>query len=199
MEDLLYVKNFYKSVFTTVKPDNKTDEEWNLLHRQGIMNQLFAMDIKFDEEIQGLLLLGSLPDSWETFRISLSNSAPDGVISMDFTKNSVLNEEMRRKSQGSSSSNETEEGEKNKEKTKEDGLATVTIEDLVTVLDADMINIACDESSWVVDTDAASHVTSRKDFFSSYTPGDFGTLSMGNETVSRVVGIGYVSINGDGK
>ena len=77
---------------------------------------------------------------------------------------------------------------KNKEKTKEDGnencLATITIEDLVTLLDANMINIACDESSWVMDTCAASHVTSRKDFFSSYTPGDFGTLIMGNETVS---------------
>ena len=34
MEDLLYVKNFYKPVFTTVKPDNITDEEWTLLHRQ---------------------------------------------------------------------------------------------------------------------------------------------------------------------
>ena len=87
---------------------------------------------------------------------------------------------------------------KNKEETKEDGnencLATVTTEDLVTVLDANMINIACDESSWIVDTGAASHVTSRKDFFSSYTPGDFGTLSMGNETVSRVVGIGIICL-----
>ena len=77
----------------------------------------------------------------------------------------------------------------NKEETKQDGnencLATVTTEDLVTVLDANMINIACDESS---------HVTSRKDFFSSYTPGDFGTLSMGNETVSRVVGIGTICL-----
>lgn len=27
MEDLFYVKNFYKSVFITVKPDNKTYEE----------------------------------------------------------------------------------------------------------------------------------------------------------------------------
>ena len=36
--------------------------------------------------------------------MSLSNSARDGVISMDFAKSSVLNEEMRRKSQGSSSS-----------------------------------------------------------------------------------------------
>ena len=45
---------------------------------------------------------------------------------------------------------------KNKEETKEDGnencLATVTPEDLVTILDEDMIIISCDESSWVVDT-----------------------------------------------
>ena len=181
------------------------------------MNQLSAMGIKFDDEIQGLLLLGSLPDSWETFRTSLSNSAPDGVISMDSAKSSVLNEGMRRKTQGSSSSdvlitgpgriNKTRDSQyreqnrsksrdrlkdiecyncgmkghtkkfcrklkrenNNKEETKEDGnencLATVTTEDLVTVLDANMINIACDESIWVVDTGAASHVTSRKDFF----------------------------------
>ena len=36
--------------------------------------------------------------------MSFSNSAPDGVIFMDSTKSSVLNEEMRRKTQGSSSS-----------------------------------------------------------------------------------------------
>jgi len=32
---------------------------------QGIINQLSVMGIKFDEKIQGLLLLGSLPDSCE--------------------------------------------------------------------------------------------------------------------------------------
>ncbi|GKB15681.1 hypothetical protein Tco_0849604, partial [Tanacetum coccineum] len=32
---------------------------------------------------------------------SLSNSAPDGVITMELAKGSILNEEMRRKSQGS--------------------------------------------------------------------------------------------------
>ena len=58
----------------------------------------------------------------------------------------------------------------------------------------DMINISCDESSWVVDTGAAYHVTSRKVFFSSYTHGDFGTLIMGNETVSRVVGVGTIRL-----
>jgi len=46
------------------------------------------------------LLLGFLPNSWEILRTSLSNYAPDGVIFMDLAKSSVLNEEMRRKSQG---------------------------------------------------------------------------------------------------
>ena len=32
MEGIFYVKNFYKPVFSTM-PDNKKDEEWNLLHR----------------------------------------------------------------------------------------------------------------------------------------------------------------------
>ena len=45
-----------------------------------------------------------------------------------------------------------------------------------------------------MDTGAAFHVTSSKNFFSSYTPGDFGTLSMANETVSRVVGIGTICV-----
>ena len=53
---------------------------------QGIMNQLSSMGIKFDEEIQGLLLLGFLLDSWETFRTSLSNSSLNSVISIDSAK-----------------------------------------------------------------------------------------------------------------
>lgn len=34
MEDLLYVKGFHVPVFSTEKPERKSDEEWNLLHRQ---------------------------------------------------------------------------------------------------------------------------------------------------------------------
>ncbi|GJT05141.1 putative RNA-directed DNA polymerase [Tanacetum coccineum] len=40
IEDLLYVKDYYLPVFTTEKPENKTDAEWTILHRQGIINQL---------------------------------------------------------------------------------------------------------------------------------------------------------------
>ena len=70
---------------------------------QVILNQLSRMNIKFEDEIHGLWVLGTLSNSWEIFWTSLSNSAPNGVLSMDLVKSSVLNEEMRRKSQSSSS------------------------------------------------------------------------------------------------
>ena len=34
MEDLLYVKDYYLSVFASEKPENKTDAKRNLLYRQ---------------------------------------------------------------------------------------------------------------------------------------------------------------------
>uniref|UniRef100_A0A0D3B8Y5 Retrovirus-related Pol polyprotein from transposon TNT 1-94 n=1 Tax=Brassica oleracea var. oleracea TaxID=109376 RepID=A0A0D3B8Y5_BRAOL len=68
---------------------------------QGLLNKLSDMGIKFDDEIHGLWLLGTLPDSWEVFRMSLCNSASEGVISMDSVKNNVLNEEARRQSNAS--------------------------------------------------------------------------------------------------
>ena len=34
MEDLLYVKDYYLPVFSSEKPANKTDAEWNIFHRQ---------------------------------------------------------------------------------------------------------------------------------------------------------------------
>jgi transposase InsO family protein len=317
MEDLLYVKQFHLPVFTSEKPENKSDEEWTLLHRQvcgylrqwvddnvlnhiecethartlwkkleelyarktgnnkmflmkqlmylryqdgtpltdhlntfqGIINQLAGMGIKFDDEVQGLCLLGTLSDSWETFRMSLFNSAPNGVINMDLAKSSVLNEEMRRKSQGSSSQSEVlvterrgrsksrgpknrdksrnksnrfanvechhcgmkghirrycrqlkrENKEKGKETQNDDGknddrVATTTSGDFFTVYDDDVINFACHETSWVIDSGASTHVTSRQHFFTSYTAGDFGTVKMGNDGLAKIIGIGDVCL-----
>lgn len=66
---------------------------------QGLVNQLTTMKLVLDEELQALLLLSSLPDSWETLVVSLSNSAPDGKVTLDMVKDSMLNEEVRRKEQ----------------------------------------------------------------------------------------------------
>ena len=56
---------------------------------QGIMN--------IDDEMQASLLLISLPDSWETLVVIVSNSTPNGILTMESVKDSLLNEEARRK------------------------------------------------------------------------------------------------------
>ena len=71
---------------------------------QGILNQLNGMGIKFEDEVQGLWLLNTLPDAWETFRVSWTNAAPNGVVATEYAKSGSLNEEIRRMSQGSISS-----------------------------------------------------------------------------------------------
>ncbi|KAK8595939.1 hypothetical protein V6N12_064445 [Hibiscus sabdariffa] len=216
---------------------------------QSVMNQLLGMGVKFDDEILGLWLLVTLPDSWETFQVSLINFAPQGIITLELAKSCVLNEEVRRRSKGSTSQSEvlvTENMGRNREK---DGngrdksrsksrstyknlechhcgkkghikkycfklkienkgggdkhdrndkekfeRAAVIREDLLVICDKNLVNLACDETSWVIDTGASIHVTSRRDFFTSYTPGDFGVLKMGNDGLVSVTGMGNVSL-----
>ena len=220
---------------------------------QGIINQLVGMGINFDDEVQALWLLGTLPDSWETFRTSLSNSAPNGTITMDLAKGSMLNEDMRRKTQGSSSRSEilfiekrgrsnsrgpkgknyhrsksnrfanvecyncgkkghikkhcrllkrenANETGKNKRTGDESTSDRVTVtnaeaEDFLLVYDDEMINFAShSETNWIVDSGASIHATSKRDLFSSYTPGDFGCVKMGNDGLAKAVGLGDVCL-----
>ncbi|KAF2315489.1 hypothetical protein GH714_039930 [Hevea brasiliensis] len=150
---------------------------------RGTVDQLSGMGIKFDDEILGLWLLNTLPDSWETFRVSVTNSAPNGVVSFKAAEGGVLNEEMRRSSQASSSHTDvlvTENKGRSKSKSQDQNNR--------------VRSGSKSKSSWVFDNGASFHVTSRKEFFTSYTPRDFGVLKMGNDVMSKVVGPGTVCL-----
>ena len=67
------------------------------------MNKLVTMKMNIDDEMQTSLLLSSLPDSWETLVVTVSNSTPNGILTMEIVKDSLLNEEARRKEKGESS------------------------------------------------------------------------------------------------
>jgi hypothetical protein len=41
------------------------------------------------------------------------------------------------------------------------------------ICDEDSINLACHDSTWIIDLGAPYHVIPRHDFFSSYIVGDF--------------------------
>ena len=64
---------------------------------QGIVNKLVAMKMNIDDEMQASLLLTSLLDSWETLVVTVSNSTPNAILTMESVKDSLLNEEARRK------------------------------------------------------------------------------------------------------
>ena len=55
------------------------------------------MNLVIDDELQALLLLSSLPDSWETLVVSRSNFTPNGMLQLAIVKDSLLNEETRKK------------------------------------------------------------------------------------------------------
>ncbi|CAO2841500.1 unnamed protein product [Amaranthus hypochondriacus] len=73
---------------------------------QGLINKLSAVKMSLNDELQALLLLSSLPESWDTLFESLSNSAPDGKLTMESVKASLLSEETRRKEMDSSNHSE---------------------------------------------------------------------------------------------
>ena len=221
------------------------------------MNQLTSAKMLLDDELQALLLLSSLPDSWDTLVVSLSNSAPKGKLTMECVKASLLNEETRRKEMGVSSQSEAnvtqgsgnnrgrskQRQQQNRDKSKgrsksrskyicyycekpghiqkycrkfkrdkgkepeksetsrnqeDKDTATLTISDeiveLFVVADEGSLNLASDECTWIVDSAASYHITPHKEYFSSYTCGDFGRVKMGNDGVSNVVGMGTICL-----
>ena len=73
---------------------------------KGLINQLTKAEMKLDDEMQALLLLSSLPESWDTLVVTLSNSAPGGKRTMETVTDSLLNKEARRKERGISMQSE---------------------------------------------------------------------------------------------
>ncbi|RDX89152.1 hypothetical protein CR513_29156, partial [Mucuna pruriens] len=122
--------------------------------------------------LKGVLFARIMEDNTNrmTFKVSITNSTSNGVVSLQMIKGSVLNEEMRRKAQGSSSQSEKHcflwknenKGKKGKSKEKDDDRVTAaTSDDLVILQDFESVNFVSDES-------------------------DFGVLKMGNDGVTKI-------------
>ena len=98
--------------------NEKTPIAYHINDYVGIVQQMNAMSIKIDDEVLGLYLLGSLPDSWETFRTTHCNSVPGGKMTMTYAREGVLNEEVWRNNNSSSQSDMLFIAEKGRSKNK---------------------------------------------------------------------------------
>lgn len=96
MEDFLYVNGFYQPMICSEKPDDKTNEEWNLLRRRvcGFIRHWVddSILIHVNQETNARSLLSKLEQLYAPKTLY-------DVISVDLAKHNLLKEEMKRKIQ----------------------------------------------------------------------------------------------------
>jgi acyl-activating enzyme 14 len=92
-----------KKLFS-LKMTEGTSVTQHLNNFNTITNQLSSVEIEFDNEIRALILLGSLPSSWEGMRTAMSNSTGKSKLKYDDIRDLILAEEVRKKDSGESSS-----------------------------------------------------------------------------------------------
>ena len=69
---------------------------------ESMFAQMCAQRMNLDDELKAIFLLCSLPASWDTFCIAVSNSAPNGNLVYNNITRALLSEESRCKTIGSS-------------------------------------------------------------------------------------------------
>ena len=65
-----------------------------------ITNQLSFVEIDFDDEIRALIILASLPNSWEVMRMAISNSTGKEKLKYNDIRDLILVEEIHRRDAG---------------------------------------------------------------------------------------------------
>ncbi|VFQ68701.1 unnamed protein product [Cuscuta campestris] len=132
----------------------------------SILARLASVGIKFDDEVQALLLLSSLPDSWSGTVTAVTGSVgPDG-FTFDQIRDLVLGEDVRRKSSGESSGSTSDE---------------------------EVALTCCEESnvySWVMDSGASFHATHSGEALQNLVVGDFGKVRLADDRALDVTGMG---------
>lgn len=75
----------------------------HIIEFNSIFSQVINQGLKLDDELKATLILCSLPESWDTFRTSTSNSNP--ILLFADVESALLQEEMNRKNNAVGKSN----------------------------------------------------------------------------------------------
>nr|AAP53866.2 retrotransposon protein, putative, Ty1-copia subclass [Oryza sativa Japonica Group] len=210
----------------------QVQEESDLRKHVDVFNQLVVdlskLDVKLDDEDKAIILLCSLPLSYEHVVTTLTHGKD--TVKTEEIISSLLARDLRRSkkneatkaSQGKSllvkDKHDHEAGvSKSKEKgarcykchefghirrncpllkKRKGGIASLAARGDDSDSGSHEILTVSDEMSgeaWMLDSASSYHVTSKREWFSSYKSGDFGVVYLGDGTSYRVVGVGDVN------
>ena len=77
-----------------------------------IVNQLNSVDINFEDKIKALILMSSLPESWDTVVATINSSRGSEKLKFDEIRDVFLSESIRKREVGDSVLSALIEGEK---------------------------------------------------------------------------------------
>ncbi|KAK1430235.1 hypothetical protein QVD17_12833 [Tagetes erecta] len=209
-------------VNTRMKESSSVTEHINKLN--SILSRLESVDIKFEDEVQALLLLSSLPDSWSGTVTAITGST--STFTFEGIRDLVLGEDVRRRNSGGSSSEllnvgrgrktNRGNGSKNRKRSQSRARNDVTCwnckqvghfknqcpnekHEANTVEDSeddDVLICSVENSvdSWVMDSGASFHATHSSEALQNLKEGDFGKVRLANDDVLDVTGMGDIDL-----
>ena len=83
-----------------------------------IVSQLNSVDINFEDEIKALILISSLPESWDTVVAAISSSCGSEKLKFYEICYVVLSESIRKQEVGDSSGSDLSDDRRGRSKTK---------------------------------------------------------------------------------
>ncbi|KAE8685870.1 cytochrome P450 71A9-like [Hibiscus syriacus] len=140
-----------------------------------ITTQLSSVEIEFDDEVRALILLSSLPDSWNATVTSVSSSSGNNKLKFDDVRDlGHFKRDCRalKKDTGAhESTNMTEE-----------------------TADAMILSINTPIESWILDSGATFHSTPCREIMENYVSGDFGKVHLADDETLKIVGKGDIRL-----
>ncbi|KAJ4713215.1 Retrovirus-related Pol polyprotein from transposon TNT 1-94 [Melia azedarach] len=179
-----------------------------------ILLELRNIDVKVEDEDAALILLVSLPLSYENFVQSFI--VGKDTVSLEEVRSSLHTRELRHKATGTGANNQAaglvasgsyghgNSGKKKFKKPVSKGPKSNDVCNYYTNSEEDIALVADEHTDyndvWILDSGASYHICPRREWFTTYEQVDGGNISMANSSVCKAVGIGSIKIRThDGK
>ncbi|KAE8711123.1 hypothetical protein F3Y22_tig00110303pilonHSYRG00264 [Hibiscus syriacus] len=155
-----------------------------------ITTQLSSVEIEFDDEVRALILLSSLPDSWNATVTLVSSSSGNSKLKFDDVRDLVLSEEIRRRESGEASTSSalhTESRGRTSERNSNRGRSK-SRRGKSTTGKKDFTCYNCGKKG------ASFHSTPCREIMENYVSGDFGKVHLADDETLKIVGKGDIRL-----